>query len=103
MCYYLLVMAYHMELCTHASIVRIRVDEISAVISFLLLMPLKPVEKAITFVHAGLPVELYVIVSVVQMFYFHISGHGIIPLLLALFSLCLCWSFNCEFFQCFTA
>lgn len=56
-----------------------------------------------TFVHADPPVELYVIVSVVQMFFFHISGHRIIPLLLALFSLCLCWSFNCEFFQCFTA
>ncbi len=43
------------------------------------------------------------LLCVVQMFYFHISGHTIIPLLLALFSLRLCWSFNCEFFQCFTA
>lgn len=103
MWHYLLVMAYHMDLCINASIVRIwsclylSGNFISSICA------LETHRENIAFVHADLPVELYVIVSVVQMFYFHISGHRIIPLLLALFFLCLCWSFNCEFFQCFTA
>lgn len=58
-------------------------------------MSLKSQRENITLVPHDLPVELYVIVSLAQMFYLHISGHRIIPFLLALFSLCLCWSFNC--------
>lgn len=50
----------------------------SLVISFLLCMPLKPIEKTITFVHADFPVEFNIILPVVQMFYFPISGYRII-------------------------
>lgn len=74
---------------------------ISLVIKYFLCVFLKLRERKTALVQADLPVDLYVIVS--KVFYFHISGHKIIPIPLALFFLCLCWSFNCENVLSFTA
>lgn len=86
--YYLLVMAYSMDLCINTSNIRIWVVYISVVIPFFSICALESHLENLTCTYWSLS-------GVV--FYFHIFGHSIIPLLLALFFLCLCWSLIVNF------